>query len=59
MTQPMYHNNSCVRADSFEHGICKFSLKMVWETSKHVGEVRYRYVINRECAFSWCNWRDV
>jgi hypothetical protein len=47
-------DNSCVKAGVFESGTF-FSLKMVCNTPKHLGETWYRYVINKECAFTWCN----
>jgi len=33
----------------------KFSMKMVRDTAKDVGETWYRNVINKECVFSRCN----
>ena len=32
---------------------------MVRDTPKHVEETWYWYVINKICAFSWCNWTHV
>lgn len=29
------------------------------DTPKHAGETWYWYVINKLCAFSWCNWADI
>lgn len=51
-------DNGCVRSDGFESATRNFSLKMVWDTMKHVGGTWYRYII-KVCAFNWCNIKDV
>ena len=38
---------------------CQFCPKMVLDTPKRVGEVWHRYLVNIECVFGWCNWRDI
>jgi len=42
----MYRRQNHIKAEDFEKGTRNFSLKMVSDTPKHVGEVWHRYVFN-------------